>query len=155
MLFDVADTNACHIILGKPWVYDLNAIYNTKDNTYKFQHNGVLHDDVSNKIPKKLKLLDEVSQARIPDELQPIIYPMQDIPLSNMEVIHGVKKQHVEFDCEEVDMFKFQQDVLFVLGGNSRTSFFKKGRMTQQQQGDEMPMVWEMLLYIYIICSPD
>nr|GEX07183.1 hypothetical protein [Tanacetum cinerariifolium] len=151
MLFDVVDTNACHIILGKPWVYDLNAIYNTEDDTYKFQHNGgrfilmplmesnhvlepkptqdfkMLHDDISNKIPKKLTLLDEVSQARIPDELQPIISPMQDIPLPNMEVIHGVKKQHVEFDCEKDDMFKFQQDVLFVLGGNSRTSFFQEG----------------------------
>lgn len=40
MLFDVVDMDACHIILGKPWVYDLNAIYNIEDNTYKFQHNG-------------------------------------------------------------------------------------------------------------------
>ncbi|GKB21917.1 hypothetical protein Tco_0855840 [Tanacetum coccineum] len=101
----------------------------------------VLHDDIWNKIPKNLKLLDEVSQARIPYELQPIISPMQDIPLlnfsghdiekehmvQNMEVIHGVKKQHVEFDCEEDDMFEFQQDVLFVLGGNSRTSFVQEG----------------------------
>nr|GFA59182.1 reverse transcriptase [Tanacetum cinerariifolium] len=40
MLFDVVDTDACHIILGKPWVYDLNAIYKIEDNTYKFKHNG-------------------------------------------------------------------------------------------------------------------
>nr|GEY96540.1 hypothetical protein [Tanacetum cinerariifolium] len=39
MLFDVVDTDSCHIILEKPWVYDLNAIYNIKDNTYKFQNN--------------------------------------------------------------------------------------------------------------------
>nr|GEU62167.1 hypothetical protein [Tanacetum cinerariifolium] len=45
----------------------------------------VLHDDILNKIPKKLKLLDEVSQACIPDELQPVISPMQDIPLPNMK----------------------------------------------------------------------
>nr|GEW80016.1 hypothetical protein [Tanacetum cinerariifolium] len=44
MLFDVVDTDACHIIIGKPWVYmyDLNAIYNLEDNTYKFQHNEFL-----------------------------------------------------------------------------------------------------------------
>ncbi|GKC92212.1 reverse transcriptase [Tanacetum coccineum] len=40
MLFNVVDTDACHIILGKPLVYDLNAIYNIEDNSYKFQHNG-------------------------------------------------------------------------------------------------------------------
>ncbi|GJS14343.1 heterogeneous nuclear ribonucleoprotein 1 [Tanacetum coccineum] len=192
MLFDVVDMDACHIILGKPWVYDLNAIYNIEENTYKFKHNGgrfilvplmecnhvsepkgknsfimryqdfeeeredeflvnstitttMIQDETPNKISKNLKSLEEVSQALIPDELQPILSPTQDIPLlnfsghdiekehmvQNMEVIHGVKKQHVEFNCEEDDVFEFQQDVLFVLGGNSRTSFFKKGRMTQ------------------------
>nr|GEZ39152.1 hypothetical protein [Tanacetum cinerariifolium] len=40
MLFDVVDADACHIILGKPWVYDLNEIYKIEDNTYKFKHNG-------------------------------------------------------------------------------------------------------------------
>ncbi|GKC21390.1 ribonuclease H-like domain-containing protein [Tanacetum coccineum] len=191
MLFDVVDMDACHIILGKPWVYDLNAIYNIEENTYKFKHNGgrfilvplmecnhvsepkgknsfimryqdfeeeredeflvnstitttMIQDETPNKISKNLKSLEEVSQALIPDELQPILSPMQDIPLlnfsghdiekehmvqnmKNMEVIYGVKKQHVEFNCEEDDVFKFQQDVLFVLGGNSMTSFFQEG----------------------------
>ncbi|GKB03027.1 heterogeneous nuclear ribonucleoprotein 1, partial [Tanacetum coccineum] len=191
MLFDVVDMDACHIILGKPWVYDLNAIYNIEENTYKFKHNGgrfilvplmecnhvsepkgknsfimryqdfeeeredeflvnstitttMIQDETPNKISKNLKSLEEVSQALIPDELQPILSPTQDIPLlnfsghdiekehmvqnmENMEVIHGVKKQHVEFNCEEDDVFEFQQDVLFVLGGNSRTSFFQEG----------------------------
>nr|GEV27842.1 hypothetical protein [Tanacetum cinerariifolium] len=191
-MFDVIDTISCHVILGKPWVYDLNAIYNIEDNTYKFKHNGgrfilvllmecnhvsepngknsfimryqdfeeeredkflvnstitttMIQDETSNRIPKNLKSLEEVSQALIPDELQPILSPTQDIPLlnflghdiekehmvQNMEVIHGVKKHHVEFDSAEDDMFEFQQNVLLLLGGNSRTSFFKKGRMTQ------------------------
>lgn len=259
MLFDVVDMDACHIILGKPWVYDLNAIYNIEDNTYKFQHNGgrfilvplmesnqvsepnvnnsfimgyqdfeeerkdeflvnstitttMIQDETLNKIPEKLKSQDEVSQALIPDELQPILSPMQDITLptvpchntqkesmvQNMELIHRVKKQHVEFGSEddkdfcykhcwamtfevgdlvmidlqnklsvgtynklrtkmirpcqvlwkissnayvidipkhlslcpifsEDDMFEFQQNVPFFLGGNSRTSFFQEG----------------------------
>ncbi|GJR65927.1 arginine--tRNA ligase, chloroplastic/mitochondrial, partial [Tanacetum coccineum] len=164
MLFDVVDMDACHIILGKPWVYDLNAIYNIEENTYKFKHNGgrftlvplmecnhvsepkgknsfimryqdfkeeredeflvnstitttMIQDETPNKISKNLKSLEEVLQALIPDELQPILSPTQDIPLlnfsghniekehmvlnmENMEVIHGVKKQHVEFNCE-------------------------------------------------------
>nr|GEV17230.1 hypothetical protein [Tanacetum cinerariifolium] len=91
-----------------------------------------------------MKSLGEVAQALIREELQPILYLMQDISLlnfpghgiqkeqmvQNMEGIHGVKKHHVEFDYEEDDMFEFHQIVLFFLGGNSRTSFFKKGRMT-------------------------
>nr|GEY74321.1 heterogeneous nuclear ribonucleoprotein A3 [Tanacetum cinerariifolium] len=101
MLFDVVDIDACHIIFGKPWVYDPNVIYKIEDNTYKFKHNG------GHGIQKEQMV-------------------------QNMEGIHGVKKHHVEFDYEEDDMFKFQQIVLFFLGGNSRTSFFKKGRMTQK-----------------------
>nr|GEZ21642.1 hypothetical protein [Tanacetum cinerariifolium] len=100
MLFDVVDTDACHIILGKPWVYDLNAVYKIEDNTYKFQHNGG----------------HGIQKGQM---------------VQNMEGTHGVKKHHVEFDYEEDDMFEFQQIVLFFLGGNSRMSFFKKGRMTQ------------------------
>nr|GEU63382.1 hypothetical protein [Tanacetum cinerariifolium] len=140
LMFNIVEMDACHIILGKPWVHDLKATYNDTKNTYMFRFNGVkkiivplldnndtkvskptqddskvtgqqdlkkeskdkivtdaivattvLHDDISNKIPKKLKLLDEVSQARIPDELQPIISPMLDIPLPNTEVIPGVR----------------------------------------------------------------
>ncbi|GKC87792.1 hypothetical protein Tco_1148441, partial [Tanacetum coccineum] len=84
----------------------------------------MIQNETSNKIPKKMKLLDEVSQALIPDELQPILSSMQDIPLpnftghniekehmvQNIKVIHGVKKHHVEFDGAEDDMFEFQQN---------------------------------------------
>ncbi|GKB65117.1 hypothetical protein Tco_0921303 [Tanacetum coccineum] len=165
-------TPTCHIILGKPWVYDLNAIYNIEENTYKFKHNGgrfilvplmkcnhvsepkgknsfimryqdfeeeredeflvnstitttMIQDETPNKISKNLKSLEEVSQTLIPDELQPILSPTQDIPLlnfsghdiekehmvqnmENMEVIYGVKKQHVEFNCKEDDVFETQ-----------------------------------------------
>ncbi|PWA66031.1 hypothetical protein CTI12_AA331020 [Artemisia annua] len=162
MLFDV-DTDAYHIILEKPWVYDLNAIYNIEDNTYKFQHNGgkfilmplmesnqvsepkvnnsfiigyqyfeeerkdellvistitttTIQDETLNKIPEKLKSIEEESLALIPDELQLIFSPVQDIPLPNfpgynieeenmvqLEVIQGVEKHNVEFDSVEYD----------------------------------------------------
>ncbi|GKC54911.1 reverse transcriptase [Tanacetum coccineum] len=161
MLFDVVDMDACHIILGKPWVYDLNAIYNIEENTYKFKHNSgrfilvplmecnhVSEPKGKNSFIMRYQDFEEKREdeflALIPDELQPILSPTQDIPLlnfsghdiekehmvqnmENMEVIHGVKKQHVEFNCEEDDVFEFKQDVLFVLGGNSRTSFFQEG----------------------------
>ncbi|GJW73728.1 hypothetical protein Tco_0133098 [Tanacetum coccineum] len=82
----------------------------------------MIQDETSNKIPKKLKSLDEVSQALIPEQLQPILSTMQGIPLlnftgynieeenmvQNMEVIHGVEKQHVEFDSEEDKYFRYK-----------------------------------------------
>nr|GFB92514.1 zinc finger, CCHC-type [Tanacetum cinerariifolium] len=130
MLFNVVDTDACHIILGIPWVYDPNVIYKIEDNTYKFKHNGGrfilvplmesnhileqkgknsfnmgyqdlaeerkdeflvnstitttrIQDETSNKIPKNMKSLGEVSQALIRDELQPILSLMQDISQLN------------------------------------------------------------------------
>ncbi|GKA00471.1 hypothetical protein Tco_0673021 [Tanacetum coccineum] len=161
MLFNVVDTDACHIILGKPLVYHLNAIYNIEDNSYKFQHNGgrfilvplmeinhvsepkghnsfkmgyqdfeeerkyeflvnstitttMIQDETSIKILKNLKLLDEVSQALIPDELQPILCPMQDIPLPIFPG-HNIDKEHMVQKTEVIH------------GGNSRTSCFQEG----------------------------
>ncbi|GJS61835.1 transposon ty3-I gag-pol polyprotein [Tanacetum coccineum] len=36
------DMDACHILLGRPWEYDVNAIYKGKENNYSFIINGVM-----------------------------------------------------------------------------------------------------------------
>nr|GEY63399.1 ABC transporter I family member 10, chloroplastic [Tanacetum cinerariifolium] len=41
LMFDIVEMDACHIILGKPWVCDLKATYNDTENTYMFWFNGV------------------------------------------------------------------------------------------------------------------
>ncbi|GKA13938.1 transposon ty3-I gag-pol polyprotein [Tanacetum coccineum] len=38
---DIVDMDACHILLGRPWEYDVNAIHKGKENTYSFIINGV------------------------------------------------------------------------------------------------------------------
>ncbi|PWA53796.1 hypothetical protein CTI12_AA439920 [Artemisia annua] len=40
-VFNIVEMDACHIFLGKSWLYELDATYNRKENIYKFQLNGV------------------------------------------------------------------------------------------------------------------
>ncbi|GJY37183.1 RPM1-interacting protein 4 [Tanacetum coccineum] len=41
IMFDITDMDACHNLLGRPWVYDVNATHKGKENTYTFHHDGV------------------------------------------------------------------------------------------------------------------
>ncbi|GJW58895.1 methyltransferase-like protein 22 isoform X2 [Tanacetum coccineum] len=36
VLFDIVDMDVCHILLGRPWQYDLGVIHKGKENTYMF-----------------------------------------------------------------------------------------------------------------------
>lgn len=36
---DVVDITACHILLGRPWLYDVDVTYRGKSNTYSFMYN--------------------------------------------------------------------------------------------------------------------
>lgn len=40
---DVAPLSACHLFLGRPWQYDLNATHSGRLNSYSFVHKGVHH----------------------------------------------------------------------------------------------------------------
>ena len=37
---DVVEIDACHLILGRPWQYDVDATHRCKDNVYVFFKNG-------------------------------------------------------------------------------------------------------------------
>ena len=40
---NVVPMNACHLLLGRPWQYDLDATHGGRSNTYSFIHKGVHH----------------------------------------------------------------------------------------------------------------
>jgi hypothetical protein len=40
VLCDVIDMDACHILLGRPWQYDVNAIHKGRENQYTFYKDG-------------------------------------------------------------------------------------------------------------------
>jgi len=40
VLFDIVPMYACHLLLGRPWLYDNHLIYNGYANTYSLRHNG-------------------------------------------------------------------------------------------------------------------
>jgi hypothetical protein len=41
--YDVAAMSACHLLLGQPWQYDLDATHSGHSNHYLFVHKGVSH----------------------------------------------------------------------------------------------------------------
>ncbi|GJR62348.1 retrovirus-related pol polyprotein from transposon TNT 1-94 [Tanacetum coccineum] len=40
VLFDIVDMDACHVLLGRPWQFDLGVIHKGKENTYTFLKDG-------------------------------------------------------------------------------------------------------------------
>src|SRR6185503_9130017 len=40
---DVAPMSACHLLLGRPWQFDLDATHKGRSNYYSFVHKGVHH----------------------------------------------------------------------------------------------------------------
>jgi hypothetical protein len=43
ILFDVNPMDVCHLLLGRPWQYDINVIHDGKMNTYTLEKNGRTH----------------------------------------------------------------------------------------------------------------
>ena len=41
ILCDVVLMHACHLLLGRPWQYDKDAVHHGKKNMYSFKKNGV------------------------------------------------------------------------------------------------------------------
>ena len=41
MYYDVVDMDACHILFGRPWQYDLNAKHLGRKNMYQLEKGGV------------------------------------------------------------------------------------------------------------------
>jgi hypothetical protein len=40
---DIAPMSACHLLLGRPWQFDLDATHGGRSNNYSFVHKGVHH----------------------------------------------------------------------------------------------------------------
>ena len=40
---DVAPMSSCHLLLGRPWQFDLDATHDSCSNNYSFVHKGVNH----------------------------------------------------------------------------------------------------------------
>jgi hypothetical protein len=43
ILCDVIPMDVCHVLLGRPWMYDTNIIHDGRRNTYTLENNGRTH----------------------------------------------------------------------------------------------------------------
>jgi hypothetical protein len=43
ILCDVIPMDVCHLLLGRPWQYDINVIHDGRNNTYTLEKNGRTH----------------------------------------------------------------------------------------------------------------
>ncbi|GFY97663.1 hypothetical protein Acr_12g0002040 [Actinidia rufa] len=59
VLCEVVDMDACHLLLGRPWQHDVDAVHKGKDNVYVFYQNdrkvvlGPLKESSAPKVPKE------------------------------------------------------------------------------------------------------
>jgi hypothetical protein len=43
IMCDVIPMDVCHILLGRPWQFDMNVIHDGRKNTYTIENNGRTH----------------------------------------------------------------------------------------------------------------
>lgn len=80
VLCDVVDMDACHLLLGRPWQFDVAATHNGKENSYVFTWEG-----------KKIALMSFIPQPT-PPQVQPAKWSCLTVPGGALEAsIHESK----------------------------------------------------------------
>ena len=41
VMCDIVDIDACHMLFGRPWQFDLNTVHNGKNNIYTFYRDNI------------------------------------------------------------------------------------------------------------------
>jgi hypothetical protein len=77
---DVVAMSACHLLLGRPWQYDLDVTHSGRSNHYSFVHKGVSH------VLKPLK--ESVTKVEVFATVKRRI-PVETIPKSRMTWFQG------------------------------------------------------------------
>ncbi|GJX22684.1 reverse transcriptase, partial [Tanacetum coccineum] len=75
---DIVDMDACHLLFGRPWQFDVDARHDGRDNIYRLEKKGV-DDKQSGPYPETLKLLLEEFGDVLPQELPDGLPPMREI----------------------------------------------------------------------------
>ena len=107
---DVVDMNACHLLLGRSWLFDVDTVHKRRDNVYEFWWNSKkihlvpLTNKKKNPKPngmnflvivnghlkencygcKKLQKKDVFWMTFIPEKVQPLLPEFADITLSKI-----------------------------------------------------------------------
>jgi hypothetical protein len=76
ILCDVIPMDVCHVLLGRTWKYDRNAIHDGKKNTYTLEKNGRTH------------MLLPIEEKKVKEEVITSILLM-----SGKELLSEVKKE--------------------------------------------------------------
>ncbi|KAL5546999.1 hypothetical protein UlMin_006686 [Ulmus minor] len=90
VLCDVVDMDACHMLLGRPWQFDLNTVHNGRTNTYSFRKDNMKiilapmkqpDNPTSSKAKTNfLLVLKEASVLKnVPEPVQPLLAEFSDI----------------------------------------------------------------------------
>jgi hypothetical protein len=68
--------DVCHVLLGRPWKYDINVIHDGRNNTYTLENNGRTH------------MLLQIEEKKVKEESITSILIM-----SGKELLSEVKKE--------------------------------------------------------------
>ena len=76
ILCDVIPMDVCHVLLGRPWKFDINVIHVWRKNTYTLENNG------------RTQMLRPIGEKRVKEEANTCILLM-----SGKELLNEVKKE--------------------------------------------------------------
>ena len=76
ILCDVIPMDVCHVLLGRPWQFDINVIHDGRKNTYTLEKNGRTH------------MLLPIEEKKVKEEASTSILLM-----SGKELLSEVKKE--------------------------------------------------------------
>ncbi|KAL5548134.1 hypothetical protein UlMin_003365 [Ulmus minor] len=90
VLCDVVDMDACHMLLGRPWQFNLNIVHNGRTNTYSFCKDNMKiilapmkHPDnpTSSKAKTNFLLVPKEASVstNVPEPIQPLLAEFSDI----------------------------------------------------------------------------
>ena len=90
VMCDVVDMDACHMLFGRPWQFDLNTVHNGKNNTYTFYKDNmkymlasVKHSNTPTCSKTRNNLLlvpkDVLISQSVPDSIQTLLVEFIDV----------------------------------------------------------------------------
>ncbi|PKI65306.1 hypothetical protein CRG98_014270 [Punica granatum] len=123
IMCDVVPMDACHLFLGRPWLYDRMVIYDGFKNTYSFVKEGVKiilapcrmedkskayalvllkENEERGDIPPVVKYLLEEFRVVVPDEIPSGLSPIRDIQ-HHIDLVPGVAIPSIRMDPSKVE----------------------------------------------------
>ena len=112
VLCDVVDMDASHVLLGRPWQYDVDTTHKGKDNWYSFIWNKRKIVILPNKVPNKTSEEGEKTMLAIAENYKEFSSDLKESKLCTALVVKGEEQPIEEIPSEMQSILSEYQTIL-------------------------------------------